>query len=90
MLKVSVEKTKMMFSIENVGKVSVEDKFPCAVYRKGVSSNSILCRFCRCWLHKRCSAIRSKLKEDSKFKFQTCANQQKDIAEDCAGIELND
>ena len=40
-------------------------------------------------MHKRCSSIRGKLKEDSKFKCQTCGNQQTDVAEDCPGIELN-
>ena len=32
--------------------------------------------------------IRGKLKQDGKFKCQTFANQQKNIAEDCLGIEL--
>ena len=29
------------------------------------------------------------MKEDSKFKCQSCANQQTNIAEDCPGVELN-
>ena len=40
-------------------------------------------------MHKRCSGIRGKVKENSKFKCQTCANQQTDVAVDCPGIELN-
>ena len=40
-------------------------------------------------MHKRCSDIRVKLKEDSRLKCQTYANQQTDIAEDYPGIELN-
>ena len=28
-------------------------------------------------MHKRCSGIRGKLKKDSKFKCQTCANQER-------------
>ena len=39
-------------------------------------------------MHKGCIGIRGKLKKDSKFKCQACANQQTDIAEDCPGIEL--
>ena len=58
----------MMISSENAGKVTVESKISCAVCRKDVCSNSILGQFCRCWLHKRYSGIRDKLKEDSKFK----------------------
>ena len=71
------------------GKVTKEDKFPCTVCRKGVGSNSTLCQFCRCRVHKRCSCVRGKLKDDS-FKCQTLVNQQTGIAEYCPGIELND
>ena len=39
-------------------------------------------QFCRCWVHKRCSGIRGKLKEDSKIKCQTWASQQTDISVD--------
>ena len=39
-------------------------------------------------MHKGCIGIRGKLKKDSKFKCQACANQQTGIAEDCPGIEL--
>ena len=50
----------MKLSIENAGKVTIEGKFPCAVCRKGIGSNSILSQFCRCRVHKRCSGIRIK------------------------------
>ena len=40
-------------------------------------------------MHERYSGIKGKLKYDSKFKCETCANQQTDITEDCPGIELN-
>ena len=33
---------------ENAGKVTVLDKFPCAVFRNVVDSNSIFCQFCMC------------------------------------------
>ena len=81
----------MKLSIENAGKVTIEGKFPCAVCRKGIGSNSILCQFCKCRVHKRCSGIRitPPPPRNSKFKCQSCANQQVNIAEDCPGIELN-
>ena len=40
-LRVDVHETKMIISIENAGNVTDECKSPCAVCRKGVSSNSI-------------------------------------------------
>ena len=79
----------MIISSENAGKVTTQGKFPCAVCRKGLGSNSILSTFCRCWLHKRCSGIRDKLKEDSKYKCQAYANQQTGIPDDRPGIESN-
>ena len=66
---------KMKFSSEDAGKATEVDMFPCAVWRKDVRSNFILCQFCRCWVHNRLSSFRGKLKKDGNFKFQTCANQ---------------
>ena len=77
----------MMIICGNNGKVTVKSKFPCAVCRKDVGSSSILCRFCRCSVHKRCSGIRGKLKEDSKDECQICLYRQLDIAEDCPDME---
>ena len=58
-LGVNVNKTKMMISCENAGtgKVALEGKFPCAVCRKGVGSNSILCQFSRFLGDKRCIEV---------------------------------
>ena len=79
----------MVISFENAGKVTMEGKFPCVVCRKVVGINSILCQFCKCWVHTRCSGIRGNPKEDIKFKSRTCTNQKINTAEDCQGIELN-
>ena len=86
-MRVNVKKTKTMISSENTGKVTIEGKFPCAVCRKGVGSNSIPCQFCRNWVQKRCSD-RDKLKEDNKCKCKTCANQHTGTVEDCPDIEI--
>ena len=76
---------KMMTSSKNAWNVSVEDKFPCAVCREGVGSNSIISQICRCWVDKRFSGIKGKLKGDSRFKCHT-SNQQIDIAGDSPDI----
>ena len=44
-LKINVKKTKIIIRSEDTEKVTEEAKFPCAVCRKGVGSNSILCQF---------------------------------------------
>ena len=88
-LRVNVKKTKMMIRSKNAVKVTIDGKFPCAVYRKGLGSNFILCQFCRCWLHKRCSGFKGKLRDDSKFEYQVSANQQTYIPDDCPDIVEN-
>ena len=88
-MRVNVKKTKMMIRSKNAVKVTIDGKFPCAVCRKGVGSNFILCQFCRCWLHKRCSGFKGKLKDDSKFEYQVSANQQTYIPDDCPDIAEN-
>ena len=65
-----LSRQKMTISIENAGMVTAEDKLPCVVCRKDVNRNPILCQFGRCWVYKRYSGIRGKLKEFSKFKCQ--------------------
>ena len=37
-----------MITSKNTEKLTEEGKFPLAVWRKSVGSNSILCQFCRC------------------------------------------
>ena len=51
-------------------------EWPCAVCIKGVGNNSILCKYCNCWVHKRCSGIRSRLQVASDFKYAVCAGKQ--------------
>ena len=41
-----VKKTKIIIISENAEKVTIEGKIPCAVCKKGVGSNFILCQFC--------------------------------------------
>ena len=88
-LRLNINKTKMMISRENTEKVAKYVKFPCAVWRESVGINSILCQICWCWLHKRCGCTGCKLKEHSKFRCQTYANQSTEIAKDCPNIVLN-
>ena len=49
--------------------VKKKGKFPQAVYKKCVANDSILCQYCKCWAHKRCSSIRGSLKQGDEFKF---------------------
>ena len=89
MLRVNFKKTKTMINSENAGKVTEESQSSSNVCRKSRSSNSILCQFRKCQVHKRCSGIRGKPEEESNFKCEASANQHTGIAEGFPGIELN-
>lgn len=61
-LKVNVAKTKVMILGEDRNREET-GKWPCGVCKKGVGSNSIECRTCKEWVHKRCSGIKGNLEK---------------------------
>ena len=46
-------------------------EFPCAVCRTGVGSNSIFCKGCKHWVHKKCSGLKC-LTEDPDYRCTPC------------------
>ena len=46
-------------------------EFPCAVCRTGVGSNSIFCKGCKHWVHKKCSRLKH-LTEDPDYRCTRC------------------
>ena len=46
-------------------------KFPCAVCHTGVGSNSIFCKGCNHWVHKKCSGLK-RLTEDPDYRCTRC------------------
>lgn len=66
----------------------IKNMFSCAVCRKDVGCNFILCQFYKCWVRKKCSGIGGRLKQDEEFKCWTGASQKrKRTTEECPGIE---
>jgi len=57
--------TKVMIS----GVVMANGKWPCAVCKKGVERNSIMCDG---WVHKRCSGVYGRLQDVIGFECTTC------------------
>ena len=54
-------------------RVEEKGKRPCGVCKKGVGNNSILCRGCKKWIHKRCSGVKGSLRNASQsFIFRCC------------------
>ena len=57
-LKVNMEKTKMMVTGGEVRDVVGVGRYLCGVCGHGVGANSVLCRACGKWCHKRSSGLR--------------------------------
>lgn len=71
-LKVNMEKTKVMISGKELNSLVKAGKFPCGVCLKGVGQNSIFCGSCSFWIHKKCTGITGKLRENPDFKCKRC------------------
>ena len=71
-LRVNTLKTKVMHCKYDNSSRQEASKFPCGVCRKGVGSNSILCSLCKHYIHKRCSGLKGRLKEDPNYVCPAC------------------
>jgi len=60
-LKLNIGKTKVMKCAVQSGQLEKSGKYPCAICLKGVGANSIKCKSCEQWVHKRCSGIKGAL-----------------------------
>ena len=57
-LRVNAGKTKIMICGTGLDLLQSSGEFPCAVCHTGVGSNSIFCKGCRHWVHKKCSELK--------------------------------
>jgi hypothetical protein len=71
-LRVNMGKTKVMKCQSGLVQAGDSGKWPCGVCRKGVGSNSVVCRGCKKWVHKRCSGLKGGLKAHVEFKCAVC------------------
>ena len=78
-LRVNVGKTKVMFSGHDLSSLVDSGKFPCSVCREGVGRNSIFCTGCSHWVHKKCSGITGRLKEDNEYRCKRCEGKARPI-----------
>ena len=66
-LRVNAGKTKIMICGTGLDLLQISGEFPCAVCRTGVGSNSIFCKGCKHWVHKKCSGLK-RLTEDPDYR----------------------
>ena len=57
-LRVNAGKTKIMICGMGLDLLQSSGEFPCAICRTGVGSNSIFCKGCKHWVHKKCSGLK--------------------------------
>ena len=70
-LRVNAGKTKMGICGTGLDLLQSSSEFPCAVCRTGVGSNSIFCKGCKHWVHKKCSGLK-RLIEDPDYRRIRC------------------
>ena len=70
-LRVNAGKTKIMICGTGLDLLQSSGEFPCAVCRTGVGSNSIFCKGCKHWVHKKCSGLK-RLTEDPDCRCTRC------------------
>src|SRR5580698_5688729 len=66
-------KTKVLKCRVRVGLQEDSGKWPCAVCRKGVGSNSFECVQCKKWVHKACGGVKGSLKASVKYRCPICS-----------------
>ena len=75
-MKVNLEKTKVMALGRSPSEKKGSGQYPCSICSKGVGSNSIKCRTCDLWCHKRCSGLQQSLKKiEDTFECPTCSRR---------------
>ena len=90
-LRVNFGKTKIMRCKSGAGEVKSSGKYPCGVCKKGVGRNSIQCSKCKKWIHKKCSKIRGKLKQDPHYICPVCSvENQRAKEEDKSKVKLKE
>ena len=70
-LRVNAGKTKIMICGTRLDLLQNSGEFLCAVCRTGVGSNSIFCKGCKHWVHKKCSGLKP-LTEDPDYRCTRC------------------
>jgi hypothetical protein len=50
-------------------------EYPCSVRRRNVKRNSVECVVCKKWVHKKCSAVKGKLKPNQYFQCPVCTGR---------------
>ena len=75
--RINFGKTKVMRCEIGAGQVKSSGKYPCGVCKKGRGRNSVLCSKCKKWIHRKCSNIKGRLKQDPHYICPVCADEHR-------------
>ena len=90
MIIVNINNTKILHCMGSIERTGNSGKYLCGVCRTGVGSNSIFCRSCGKWIHRRCSVVRGRLKDDSNYACPKCAAPPEPEKQDTKEVLLED
>ena len=65
-MRVNMNKTKVMISVERQKVRQKTVRWPCGVCSKCIGSNSLHCTSCQKWVHKKCSGIKGSMSKVAK------------------------
>ena len=74
-LKVNIGKTKVMKCHADANMKVESGKYPCGICGKGVGRNSFQWGGCPKWVHKKCSEVKGKLKENPGYRCAKCVRE---------------
>jgi hypothetical protein len=89
-LRVNIGKTKVMKCQVRVGLKEDSGKWPCAVCRKGVGSNSFECVQCQKWVHQACGGVKGNLKTNVKYRCPICSGAVVRKAVECKEVVIGE
>ena len=77
-LRVNAGKTKVMICGTGLDLLQSSGEYPCAVCRTGVGNNSIYCKGCKLWVHKKCSGLQ-RLTPNPDYRCAQCMGNARPI-----------
>ena len=89
-LKANINKTKILHCMGSIERTGNSGNYPCGVCRTGVGSNSMFCRSCGKWIHRRCSGVRGRLKVASNYVCPKCAAPSEPEKQDSKEVLFED
>ena len=79
--RVNVGKTKVMICGAGLDLLQSSGEYPCAVCPTGVGNNSIYCKGCKLWVHKKCSGLQ-RLTPKPDYRCARCLGNARPITAD--------